>query len=59
MKQRIIGAIIIAVICIPVLLIGGIIFKIALSAIACLAVKEILDIKGIKNYPVPIAAPIS
>lgn len=56
MKQRIIGAIIIAVICIPMLLVGGIIFKVAMSIIACLAIKEILDIKGIKNYPLPVTA---
>lgn len=51
MKKRIISAVIMAIICIPLLLIGGIPFRIGVGVIGILAYKEILDLKGVKNYP--------
>ena len=49
MKKRIISACIMLLIFIPLLLLGGIFFKIGLSILSALSLKEILDIK--KNIP--------
>lgn len=49
MKQRIISALIALIIFIPLLILGGIFFKIGLSIIGMLAIKEILDLK--KDIP--------
>lgn len=51
MKKRIISALIMAIICIPLILIGGIPFRIGVGILAILAYKEIIDIKGLNNYP--------
>lgn len=51
MKKRIISAIIMAIICIPLILIGGLPFRIGVGILAILAYKEIIDLKGMKNYP--------
>ena len=56
MKKRIISAIIMAVIAIPLLIVGGIPFRIGVGLIGILAYKEILELKGIKNYPLPVIA---
>lgn len=56
MKKRIISGAIMCAIFIPLLIVGGIPFRIAIGIIAILAYKEIIDIKGIKNYPVPVVA---
>ena len=52
MKDRIISALIMLIIVIPLLIIGGIYFKILLSIISLLQIKEILDIK--KDIPTTI-----
>lgn len=54
MKKRIISAVIMAAICIPLLIIGGMAFRIGVGILGVLAYKEIVDIKGIKNYPLPV-----
>ena len=51
MKKRIISAAIMLAICIPLIIIGGIPFKIGIGILAILAYKEFIDLKGIKNYP--------
>lgn len=51
MKKRIVSAIIMMIICIPLVIIGGIPFRIGISLIAILAYKEVLDIKGFNKYP--------
>lgn len=56
MRKRIISGAIMCAIFIPLLIIGGLPFRIALGIIAILAYKEIIDIKGIKNYPKPVIA---
>ena len=38
-------------ICIPLVLIGGIPFKIGMGILTVLAYKEIIDLKGHENYP--------
>lgn len=50
-KKRIISALIMCVICIPLVIIGGIPFRIGVGILAILAYKEILDLKGINKYP--------
>lgn len=51
MKQRITSAIAMAIICIPLVLIGGLPFRIFVGILGILAYKEIIDLKGINNYP--------
>lgn len=51
MKTRIISAIIMAIICIPLIIIGGLPSRIGIGLIGILAYKEIIDIKGFKKYP--------
>lgn len=51
MKKRVVSALIMSAICIPILLIGGIPLRILVGVIAILAYKEIIDLKGVKNYP--------
>jgi phosphatidate cytidylyltransferase len=51
LKKRIISAIIMLIICIPLIIIGGIPFKIGMGILAILAYREVLNLKGIKNYP--------
>ena len=45
MKQRVISAIIMLLIVIPVFIIGGNVFKLAIFLVAMLGMKEYLDIK--------------
>ena len=49
MKQRIISAVIALIIFIPLLILGGIYFKVAVSLVGILAIKEVLDLR--KNIP--------
>lgn len=51
MKIRIISAFVMAIICIPLLLIGGLPFRILVGILGILAYKEVIDLKGIRNYP--------
>lgn len=51
MKSRIISGIIMAIIIIPVLYFGGIVFDIAIAGVALLAFKELLDVR--KDYTIP------
>lgn len=51
MKKRIVSAIIMGLICIPLILIGGIPFRVGVAIISLLAYKEILDLKGFNKYP--------
>ena len=55
MKQRLISAFIMAIILIPLVLIGGMPFRIGVALIGILAYKEILDLKGFDNYPKGVA----
>ncbi len=55
MKTRIISAAIMLAIFIPLLIIGGIPFRIACCVIALLGYKEFLDLKKDKKYPIPVA----
>ena len=48
MKQRIITAIVMCIILIPLIIIGGLPFEILIALLACLSLKEILDKKEIK-----------
>lgn len=41
-------------ICIPFLLIGGVPFRIGVALLGVMGYKEILDLKGSKNYPIPV-----
>ena len=54
MKKRVISAIIMALICIPVILVGGKLFMVAVGILGILAYKEIVSIKGLDNYPKPV-----
>lgn len=56
MKKRILSALIMLIICVPLIIIGGIPFRIGVGVLAILAYKEILDLKGIKKYPKPVIA---
>lgn len=49
MKKRVISACIMLLIFIPLLMLGGIFFKVGLSVLSALSLKEVLDIK--KNIP--------
>lgn len=49
MKKRIISAIVMLVICVPIFIIGGNVYNIGISLIALLALKEFLDIKETKK----------
>ena len=51
MKKRIISAAIMLAICIPLIIIGGIPFKIFMGIIAILSYREIINLKGLDNYP--------
>lgn len=51
MKKRVISAAIMLAICIPLLIIGGIPFKIFIGVLAILAYKEFIELKGINKYP--------
>lgn len=51
MKQRLISASIMAIILIPLVLIGGLPFRIGVALIGILAYREVLDLKGMDNYP--------
>lgn len=51
MKKRIISAAIMAAICIPLVIIGGIPFRIAVGILGILAYKEIIELKGHDKYP--------
>lgn len=54
MKKRIISAAIMALICIPLVIIGGIPFRIAVGILGIMAYKEYIELKGHKNYPLPV-----
>lgn len=54
MKKRLISAFIMAIVLIPLVLLGGIPFRIAVGIIGILAYKEILDLKGMDKYPKPV-----
>ncbi len=54
MKKRVISAAIMLAIFIPLLIIGGIPFRIAVGIIAILGYKEFLDLKKDKKYPLPV-----
>ncbi|MCI8498814.1 MAG: phosphatidate cytidylyltransferase [Bacilli bacterium] len=51
MKSRLISAAIMILIFVPILIIGGLPFRIAMGVIAILAYREILNLKGINKYP--------
>lgn len=51
MKKRIISAVIMAIICIPLVLIGGLPFRVGVGILGILAYKEIIGLKGVKKYP--------
>lgn len=51
MKKRVISAIVMMIICIPLLILGGIPFRILVGIIGILGYKEFLDLKGFKKYP--------
>ena len=55
MKKRVISAAIMLAIFIPLLIIGGIPFRIAVGIIAILGYKEYLDLKKDVKYPLPVA----
>lgn len=54
MKKRIISAILMAVICIPLIFIGGLPLRIGVGLLSILAYKEVIELKGIKNYPASV-----
>ncbi len=54
MKKRVVSAIVMCIILIPLIIIGGIPFRIGVGLIAVLAYKEVLDLKGLKKYPMPM-----
>lgn len=54
MKKRIISAVVMALICIPLVIIGGIPFRIAVGVLGIMAYKEFIELKGHKNYPMPV-----
>ena len=49
MKQRIITAIIMTIIVVPIILIGGPVYKIGIYVVSLMALKEMLDIKKTKK----------
>ena len=49
MKQRAISALIMIIICVPLLILGGLYFNIGVFILAMLALKEFLDIKETKK----------
>lgn len=55
MKKRVISAAVMLAIFIPLLIIGGIPFRIAVGIIAILGYKEFLDLKKDNKYPLPVA----
>ena len=54
MKKRIISAVIMALICLPFILVGGKLFMVGIGVIGILAYREIVSIKGFDNYPKPV-----
>lgn len=54
MKKRVLSALILCIILIPLVIIGGIPFRIAVGIIGILAYKEVLELKGLKKYPVVV-----
>lgn len=57
MKKRIISAIVMLIITIPIIYYGGSIFRIGVACIGTLALKEILDLR-VSHKPIPIVASI-
>ncbi len=53
MKTRVLSAIIVLLICIPILLIGGTLYNLLVLAIALLGLNEMLDMRD-KKYPIPL-----
>lgn len=56
MKKRLISAAVMLLIVVPLIIIGGIPFKIFACLVSILAYREILMLKGIKKYPLPVIA---
>lgn len=56
MKKRIISAAIMIALLVPLVIIGGISFKIGIGIIAVLAYREFINLKGIKKYPIGVLA---
>lgn len=54
MKKRVISALIMCIIFIPLVIVGGIPFRIAVGLIAILGYKEVLELKGLRKYPIPV-----
>lgn len=54
MKKRIISASIMLIILVPLVIIGGLPFRILTGIIAILAYREIINLKGFKKYPLPV-----
>lgn len=52
--RRIISAAVLLAILIPLLFIGGVYFRVLATIIAVLAYREIINLKGTKNYPVSV-----
>lgn len=51
MKKRVISALVMMLIGIPAIIFGGIYIKLLISLVGLFCFKEILDIKGVNNYP--------
>ncbi len=51
MRKRITSAIVMALICIPFLLLGGLPSRIGVGLLSIFAYKEIIDLKGMQKYP--------
>lgn len=54
MKSRIISAAIMLIILIPLIIIGGLAFRIATGIVAILAYREMINLKGFKRYPLVV-----
>lgn len=54
MKKRLVSAFLMALVSIPLVLIGGIPFRVFVGVLSILAYKEILDLKGMDLYPKPV-----
>ena len=54
MKERIISAIIMCIICLPFLIIGGTLFKIGVGILSFIALKEVFNLKKEKKFPIPV-----
>lgn len=55
MKKRVLSAIVMLLICVPLIIIGGIPFRVGVGVLAILAYKEVLELKGLNKYPKDVA----